>query len=273
MALYKDPKQAIIDAMSAQNNLTLVASQYTFGVPQVLDPAEGDLNSTIEVTAIYPTSPYDGAVTVKYHRLPLSDLNVLIPLIIKVNGITKISDLLPVLNAAHGFNFTTDDINEGDIALTNGYGTATLVAKAGSLGWIGSVDLQIAPGDILIQNYVTNRSLPGLIYPAPDNTKPFGYFYSYWRDFSNHYEDLTLVVTGTDDLAELATILTDVTGDAWSSTASGRYSLQGAAVYYNGPTSGAPSSNQDYQNVCIVTLGSGSIGLTGQLYIHYSQPF
>jgi hypothetical protein len=273
MALYKDPKQAILDAMSAQNGVSLVANQYTFGVPAELSPAEGLLNTTIEVTAVYPNSPYDGSVTVKYHRLPLSDLNVLIPLTIKVNGVTTIADLIPVLNAAHGFNFTSDDLEDGNLDLQDGQGTATLVAKSTSLGWVGSVVLNIAPGDIDIKTYVSVTSLPGLLYPAQDNSKPFGLMYSYWRDFSAQYDAISVIPTGTDGLAALKDVLAAITGDNWITDAIGRYSLLGATVAYNGSINGSPDYNSNYESVLVVQLHPTNCqGLSGKLVCHYTQP-
>jgi len=160
------------------------------------------------------------------------------------------------------------------LALTNGAGTVTLVAKPNSLGWIGQVDVALTLGNFDLANYVTVTNLAGLPYPEDDLTKPFAWGYSYWRDCSSIYQTLQAAFTGdTNPQTDLAAALSLLTSDPWSATVAQRYSLLGATVVYAGLTAGRTDVNTGYTHVVIVQLASAnSLGLNGKLTLHYHLP-
>src|ERR1700690_2609804 len=173
MSLYQDPLVAILGAIQSLNGITLVANEYTYGLPTpVTEDAQGT-NTSMLISALDSTTPYDGSVTIRYRRLPLSELLLLVPSTIQANGLVTTMDLALRLNQAYGTNFTTDDILLGPAVLTDGVGTVTLTAKDTSLGWIGSVTFTIAKGNYSIGTYALVTNLPGLYYPTDDPTKIF----------------------------------------------------------------------------------------------------
>lgn len=286
MALYPAPLTAILGAIAEQNGgVTLNPSQYTFGTPAQHDDATGATNTSLSITVSDPTAPYVGSVTVYYTRLNLADLATLLPQPILGNGWVTVADFWAVLNATYGLNFVAGDLNDTDplTIASDGTGSVTLIAKPGSLGWIGEVTLTFAKGNFNLGAMVTQTTLPGLLYPNQDITKPFGELYSYWRDMSAYQADLFAIPAGSNNLTQLAADLSAVTGNAWTNTAASRYSLQGATVAFNGPVSQftpLPDSlctpNPAYQYVLVVKLNpSSSLGYSGYLFLHYGvlDPF
>lgn len=274
MALYKEPIQAILDAITALNPGTiLVKPEYTFGLPVVVAEDAKFTNTSLLITAKDSLTPYDGAVTIRYRRLPLSDLLQLVPTTIKANDLVTTIDLANRLNEAYGLNFTTDDIVDEPLTLVGGEGAATITAKPNSFGWLGSVTFQIAVGNYTIGQYLTVTALPGLYYPEQDITKPFGRMYSYWRNFSTVQADL-LGMTTMDGptITALKAALITVTGDAWVNDIESRYSLAGATILYNGITAGSTDLNPDYSHGLIVQLTGSCLGLSGTLNLHYNIP-
>lgn len=279
MALYPAPLTAILGAIAAQNNgITLDPSQYIFGLPtQFIDPT-GATNTSLNITVNTVDSPYQGSVTVTYKRLDLADLAVLLPQPIQGNGWVTVADFWAVLNANFGLNFVAGDLNDTDVLVIDGIGSGsvTLTAQPNSMGWMGTVTLPFIKGNFDLSTVVTVTTLPGLMYPNRDETKPYGELYSYWRDLSQWQADLESLTTATTDFDLLCTDLTAATGNAWVDNAQGRYSLQGATIVYNGSTAAftpvagsATTPNPSYQNVLVVQLGSGSLGYSGFLFLHY----
>jgi hypothetical protein len=275
MSLYKDPLSVILAAITEQNpGVVLVAAEYVFGQPVAVAEDAKLTNTTLLITAKDITTPYDGFVTIRYRRLPLSDLVQLVPLTLRANALATTLDVALLLNQVYGINFTADDIESTPLALVNGAGTVTLTAKANSLGWIGTVDATIEAGRFDLNDYVTVTALAGLPYPDNDLTKPFAWGYSYWRDCSSIYQTLQAAFTGdTNTQTDLAAALATLTGDTWTATAAGRYSLLGASIDYAGITTGRTDVNTDYSHVVIVQLlAANSLGLSGKLTLHYHLP-
>lgn len=274
MALYLNPLEAIYKAIETQNKLTLARDEYAFGTPTVIEVPDGSVNTEIVVTASTPRSPYEGSVTVQYRRLNLGDLQRFLPLPIRANGIVTTADVISVLNANFGMALTAQDLVQETItSLTDDVGQITLTAKPDSLGWIGSVVLDFVKGNININTALATKYLPGLIYPALDETKPYGELYSYWRDFTSKTAELDSVTVENQNLEAVKTALIAVTTHPWVTNAAGRYSLQGATITYAGVTTGRTDVNaHDYGKVVILDLGAGSLGYSGRLVLHYGVP-
>jgi hypothetical protein len=281
MALYPAPMTAILGAIATQNKgVTLTPSQYTFGAPTVYADPAGQTNTSMLITVAEVSSPYQGAQTVYYSRLKLSDLATLLPQPIQGNGWATVADFWAILNTNFGLNFVPGDLNDSTplVIGSDGSGTVTLIAQAGSLGWVGQVTLSFVVGNYSLPTLVTNSALLGLLYPNPDLSKPFGELYSYWRDMSAYQADLQNYNTSSNDLTLLTADLKLVTGDAWTTVAAGRFSTMGATIAYNGtvkaftPIVGTNCTpNPGYNYVIVVKLNaSNSLGYSGYLFLHYS---
>lgn len=285
-SLYPRPMDAILGAIASQNGgVTLVEGQYTYSAPVPFSDPSGQTNTQLTITAIQPDSPYQGAVTVNYKRLNLADLTHLLPLPVQGNGWVTVADFWAVLNSNFGLNFVAGDLNDTDalVIASDGSGSVTLTAQANSLGWIGTVTLPFIKGNYDLATAVTVTTLPGLMYPNRDETKPYGELYSYWRDMTAYEDDFGTINTSTTDLSQVAVDLTAQSGNAWVTNASGRYSLKNATVSYNGLTSSfvAPAGctttpNPAYQSVLVIQLDpTQSLGYSGWLFLHYGfeDPF
>lgn len=272
MSLYKDPVDTIFKTAEKQNKVTLVRADYIMGDPVAYIDPNGVTNTEITLTARSNATAYEGAATLYYRRLDLADLAKFLPTPILAHGVATVADAAAALNTYYGLNFIVGDLVQGAVSLTNDVGEVTLTATDTSKGWIGTVTLQFARGNIPIDSAVTNKVLDGVLYPNRDETKSFGEMYSYWRDFTDETVTLEGITTATTDFTALATMLTRVTKDTWQPSIASRFSLLGASVTYNGLTSGALRSNQTRGYVCIIQLGVGSLGLSGELMLHYGLP-
>lgn len=274
-SIYKDPLDSILASIKTLNNVDLVKAEYTYGVPVAVEEDGAGTNTTILITSKDLQSTYDGQVTVRYRRLKLSDLPILVPLSIKVNLPTNTFQVAQRLNQLYGLKFTEDDIESTPIDLsgTAGVGTVTLVAKSTSLAWLGSVVVNVARGAIPIGDTILVTNLPGLYMPNRDDTKPYGEVYSIFRDLSPYAEGMRLLALGTGSLQDLATILTSASGDPWVTSGASRYSLDGATIVYNDIVSGDPRLKTNYERAVIVNLSTNlSLGLSGSLLLHYNLP-
>lgn len=270
MALYKTPKAAILGAIYALNGVTLVESEYDYGQPVAVATDPDGTNTTITVTANSELSTFDGDMTVRYIRLPLSELTVLVPSTIQLPTVTSTLEFALAFNKVYGTSFTADDIEDTPVALTDGTGPVTLVAKPLSLGWLGSVTFNVIPGRFPLTGLTT--VLPGLNFPDPYENKPFGWAYSYWRDFTLAESLLEPVVVNNPDWVNIRDALIQITGDAWVLNGPTKFSLDGATALYNGPVSGAAHGNDRYDQLLVVQLGAACQNLSGRLFLHYNVP-
>ena len=272
MALYKTPKAAIIGAIKALNGVTLIESEYVFGAPVAVAPAGDGTNTSITITAKDVTSTFDGAVTVRYIRLKLEDLLVLIPGTVQVPGVTTTLAFAQDLNRIYGTNFTADDLVDEPVTMLPGDARVTLTAKPTSLGWTGSVTFSIEAGRLALTDYVKVTDLPGLNFPDAYEGKPFGWAYSYWRNFTPVHQLIDSMTAESPDWVNIRDALVTMTGDPWVLEGQNRYSLEGATGTYMGPTADASFTNDSYQKVLVITLGTACLGYSGRLYFHYNLP-
>lgn len=270
MALYKTPKGAILSAIRALNGVVLLESEYNYGVPAAVPRDPDGTNTTITVTANSELSTFDGSMTVRYIRLALDELTVLVPDVIQLPPVTNTLEFALAFNKVYGTSFTAADIESSPVVLENGSGPVTLVAKSTSLGWIGSVTFNVIPGRTPLTGLAT--TLPGLNFPDPYENKPFGWAYSYWRDFSLAESLLSPVLANNPDWVNIRDALVQITTDPWVLVGQSKFSLDGASVLYNGVVESAPHGNDRYDQVMVVQLGSACLGYSGRLFLHYNVP-
>lgn len=271
MALYKTPKAAIIGSIKALNGgVTLIESEYVFGNPTPVEPASDGTNTTITITAKDAASTFDGSVTVRYTRLDLADLIKLVPANLSLPPVTTVWEFAQAFNKVYGTAFEQGDLVDGPLNLVNNAGSVNLVAQANSYGWTGTVSFNVEAGRLQISELVTVTTLPGLNFPDPYEGKPFGWAYSYWRDFSPLEPALASIIADSVDWNTIAQALTTLTNDTWVTSGQNRFSLSGATLEYNGLTSGTEQANSDYESVMIIRLGADCLGYSGRLFLHYT---
>lgn len=271
MALYKTPKAAIIGSIKALNGgVTLIESEYVFGNPVPVAPASDGTNTTILISAKDATSTFDGSVTVRYTRLDLADLLKLVPATLSLPPVTTVWEFAQAFNKTYGTAFEQGDLVDGPLNLASGTGVVVLTAQANSYGWTGTVEFTVQPGRFQMADLVTVTTLPGLNFPDPYEGKPFGWAYSYWRNFSPLEPVLANIVMESVDWASVAQAMTTLTNDTWVTTGQNRFSLSGATLEYNGLTADTDQANTDYESVMIIRLGADCLGYSGRIFLHYS---
>ena len=276
MALYKDPVATLLSVIENENNIVLDPADYDFGIPEPATPPDGSTatyNTKVIVSANNVAAPFAGAVEVYYNRLDLADLERMVALYIRSPELATTHDILPSLNRRFGLNLTPDDIVLENTTEFEGYRVAHLKAESSSLGWIGEIEVSVAEGDVLLEDHLLDTALGGLHYPTEYPTKPFAQFYSYWRDFSDHYEFLSTIQVGDVVGMELTSVLDDVTGDPWQTTGQAEFSLGNSEIIYSGPAEDNGLANEDYDHVVIIRLDLNTCTrMTGDLVIHSSAP-
>lgn len=278
MALYKDPVTVLLDVIERENGVRLDPADYDFSVPEPATPpadSTAAYNTKITISANNVAAPFAGDLDIYYNRLDLADLATMVELYIQSPELATTHDILPSLNRRFGLNLVNSDIVLKDTLELEGYRVAELEADPTSIGWIGAIDVNVVEGDLLLEEHLLTRALDGIKYPTQYPTKTFAQFYSYWRDFTDHYNYLMTLNAGDPITLELASALGDVTGDPWIAAGQGEFSLGGTAeITYAGPTSENPNANPDYEQVIVIALDlNACTSMTGSLVLHFSEPF
>jgi len=281
------PLSEFLAALNAANSTTYVASDFLYGTPQPVSGTwHGQVtthNTAIKLTAA-PGSLYQGVQTLTYDRLDLAALTpVNIPgLQCSAYDVTSVHGLYPALLNWTGIMFGDDDLE--DLALVDNGDqtlTATLKAKAGSLGWIGQSTLSVKVGGAAIDQVITVTSLNGLNYPTASDTDVYGPLYMYPYDFTPYFSDIATLTTGV-----LATEKADAFVSAFNAVdlGSGKtlwvntsgvatWNVFGATVVSNGLNSTSLPTNPAYKYVLVLQLDATVTTPAGLLYLHYNDPF
>lgn len=273
MALYPDPLDSILGSIKSLNNGTeLGRDEYIFGSPVVIPKEASGVNTSLLISQNGPQSPFAGEVTVKHIRLDLADLIILVGADVRMSGVATTVEFAGELNRIYGTRLDASDIENTALNLTAGAGDVTLVAKANSRAWIGTVTFHLTPGRFQLDDYLTVTNLNGLPYPDPYEAKPFGNAYAYWRNCTEQFTALEAVTVESPDWNAIKDILVALTGDAWVTTGSARYSLQDAQVLFVGEVADYPELNQTYLKAVVLKLGTACLGLSGRMFLHYNNP-
>lgn len=299
MPLYILPELDILADVNAKNGLTLVPSDVVFSKPTVaseeIQQTKGT-NTLIRLTGNGTT--WDKSVVTDYHRLPLSDLKVLLGETIKVPKPATTHELINALNFFHGTVLRPSDIKPGPVTLDeDGVGTVTLEAETDSTGWIGSVTFNVVKSSFILPQEITNTALAGFKYPNGLNNDQQAPMLMYGWDFTPHSQALATIPkdyimlsgrTATADsyekiLKDAVLAVTAIT--LVGATTNTNYNMTGAKVIYNGPVTPAMTANQDYKHVMYIQLQdgtgaeglpttklSGSVASVGTWIFHYNDP-
>lgn len=287
MSVFLQSKKSLLSYLNATNGTTvfdednLILSQPAPVAGTWLDEVT-DKNTYLKVTAA-PTAPFKGRATIRYDRLNLGDFAHFRPVRqLPAYQPATTHDLLPAILYYYGLNIGPDDVEDTPLSLTGGAGTVTLVAKATSFIWLGSLTFDVIEGGADLNELITVASLEGLDYPVPNpDTQVSALLYVYPMDATNYRDQLLLIpddaILTSGDAETLRSALTALdTGvgkNLWNtSNASTEWSLEGATVVFNGLNSLAYPTNQAYKYVMAVELRVGVTVPTGIFYLHYNDP-
>jgi hypothetical protein len=281
----------LLNAINTANGTTFLSTDLSFSNPKVVagtwQGLSSDRNTAVKVTAA--SAGFQGSVVVLYNRLDLSSLA-------NLSGIQNLAaqnpqttyDLLPQLAFYTGIVFTQADLQNLPITLNgDGTGQVQLSADPNSLGWQGSVMLNIQSGGVTLDSAMTVPQMPGLNYPVPDASAPpasavYGPAYLYPYDFTTYQPTFLTYSPGAMNQTQLDFVLAAIqaldvgAGKAlWVDTGSNTtYNLTGASIVSNGLNNPANTpTNPSYKYVMAIQLDSSVTTPAGMLYLHYNDPF
>lgn len=282
--IAKASSQLLLDAINRDNGLTsnpLTLNELGLGLPVASVANDSSFNTYCTVYGLYGRG-YHGSVTVKYRRYELEKMFLgLTPILIDPNLTpSKISDLLPLLNAQYGVALTVNDIVDANLPANTTDTLATIVAKESNWAWLGSLRVRFAQQLPYIDVEVPPDTDLSAIVPTITYTdKPRAEFVTYGYDWSDASETLRSTNAGAgkvitqaqlDALAVITTLkFTLATG---ASIGAGEISL--ADAVWSGAqatTSSTDYNHVDFAYVNVLTLDAAS-NYAGKLYFHYNLP-
>lgn len=164
----KLPKQIIVDLINYDNDTALAPELLTFGNPTVIT---GINNTSLIVTAV-PDIHYEGSVTLNYNRIDIGTIPGIRNTNLAIGTATRISDLIPAINAKYQINLTADDYIDEilPVFITNDVNeiqTFELYTNPNSLIFIRDITFNLVRNRILLSSVIVNRFLNGLVYIQP----------------------------------------------------------------------------------------------------------
>lgn len=167
--LTKTSKALFYDLVNSANaalaSNPLSDSNVTLSVPT--DGTFGDKNTQVTITAIAEEG-YKGSVDVTYDRLDIGTLfsDASITPTVEGDGFADAAALLSAINSQYGLNLSADDIQNDDLSAQTYPSTYTLTIAAGSLAYIGTVDVSLPGVQTDLNSAVTTTALDGLTPPS-----------------------------------------------------------------------------------------------------------
>lgn len=280
----------LLNRINTANGTSFALTDLSFSNPKVVSGTwqglSSDRNSAIRAAGNAPT--YQGTAVVLYNRLDLAQLANLPGIAnLAVDAPATTWDILPNLAYYTGIQFVEGDLQNLPITLAgDGTGQVQLSANPNSVGWQGSVMLNVVAGGAPLNVAIGTPILPGLNYPvsdaaAPPATAVYGSVYLYPYDFTSWQSTLLTytpgVLTQTQAdflLAAIKTVDVGAGSTLWTDTAGPTvWQLAGATIVSNGLNSGSLPTNPAYKYVMALQLASGVTVPQGTLYLHYNDPF
>jgi hypothetical protein len=161
MSLNKPSKEALVDLINAKNGTGYTAATMGNDPPTVYTAGGDTHNTSVSIWHVrFPEDPY----TVYYRRQPLGQQYG------SGAGIYEAATpqaLLDALNEEQGTALALDDL--GPFAIPAGGGVVNLTAAASSLGYIGSVSVEVDDGT---PPQVQPQSVPASDPPVEEETPP-----------------------------------------------------------------------------------------------------
>lgn len=291
MSNYQIPSLTdLLNQINAANGTSFLSTDLSFSLPKVVagtwQGLSSDRNTAIKATAA--SSAYQGSQVILYNRLDLGQLANLPGLVLQVNAPQHTYDILPQLLYYTGIQFIQGDLQNLPITLnSDGTGQVQLSADPNSIGWQGSVMLNVTPGGVLMDSALATATLPGLNYPvadasAPPATATYGPAYLYPYDFTTYQPTFLTYSPGACTQTQLDYILAAIKAldvgsgsTLWVDTgANTSWNLAGATILSNGLNNPANTpTNPAYKYVMALQLASTVTTPAGVLYLHYNDPF
>lgn len=285
MSFLTPSKQDVLNYVNSTNSTTYVLADLVFGTPA---PTEGSwqgnvtTKNTVLRIAAAPGGTYQGSVVVVYDRLNLASLANIPGFKPRATNPATTHDILGGIRYFTGLNLSVDDIEPTPMT-DNGDGTytGTLTAKAGSLGWYGSIQVIVQKGGDRLSDLITDAELDGLNYPTASSTDVYGSLYTYPYDFTPYKATLDAIVDGatltTEQADALVVALKAVDLGAGKATwnndgAATTYSLNGAKCVTNGLNGSDLPTNPNYKYVMFLDLRAAVTAPKGTLILHYNDP-
>lgn len=281
----------LIAILNKANSTTFTKADLTISVPQVVSGTwhaqVTNKNTAIRFTAP-PQGTFQGTAVVLFDRLNLASLAnaaVMPGFRCSAYHVTSVHGLLPMLFFYTGMVLGTDDVEDTplvDAGHGNGDLTAVISAKPGSVGWVGSVSLNVTVGGAPMDQILVNTNLPGLNYPTANDQDTYGLLYLYGYDFTTYFNTVAPIAPGvlTDQQADALVVAlkaTDISpaGKLLWTNADGvtAWNLKGATVLSNGLNSSSLPTNPAYKYVMALKLADGVLTPAGTMYLHYNDPF
>ena len=165
--LKKLPKQIIVDLINYDNDTSLEVELLTFAKPVVTN---SKFNTSLVISSV-PDAHYVGSVTLKYDRIDIrtvvGDKSVNIP----IGNATKLSELIPKINAHFGINLTPDDYINSDLPTLDSnvdeIKSFNITMHPHSLIYLKDLNLYAVKSELLLSSVITRRILNGLKYIEP----------------------------------------------------------------------------------------------------------
>lgn len=286
MSYQLDSVSSVLTYINAANSTTFKVGDLAFSNPQVVSGTwreeAAEENTAVRVSG-EAAAQLQGRQIILYDRLDLGSLIHLAGFQLFATGATTVHDILDNLNQYTGTKLSVDDVEDTPLT-TDGEGKvqAVISAKPNSLGWIGSVQLEVKPGGIGIDQAIAVPDLPGLNYPTALDTDTYGAVYTYGYDFTQIFDTMIAIEngvlpSGTADALVTYLKAVDVSSGAalWNND-SGQttWSLNGATVTHSGLNDPVNMpTNPAYKYVVALTLRNDVTTPAGTLYLHFNDPF
>lgn len=288
MSYQKSSIDSVLSYINAQNTgQVLTQADLTFTAPKVVAgtwrAANTQRNTAVRIMGV-PSGKYGGRQVITYDRLDLASLAKIPNFQVRATGAKTVHDLIPNLRYYNGLRFTTDDLENTPLVTdSDGKLQAVLSAKANSLGWIGSIQLEVKPGGQKIMEAISVSNLNGLNYPTASDADVYGQLYTYGYDFTTYMTTLINLQAGkaltADDLTALVNMLKTVDVSSgktlWNTDSSSTtWSLAGATITYSGLNNDPTlPTNPAYKYVVALKLRDAVTTPKGTLYLHFNDPF
>lgn len=248
-------RQLLNDTFSPQKVIT--DKNVLFQTPVVENG--DDYNTSLKIVGV-PGKGYYNSVDIKYRRIDLAELGEDVEIL--KEGQLTIEEICIYLNNGLAAFLTPDDLEPVTIPnLTVGQSDyITLVAKADSYGWIGSVIIALYYGKPPLNIALGRNTLPTLLPPGDRTDYPSAWAMLYYQDFTAIRDALVInPTTGTyTDRLVVQALVSKLGIPGWIEDSPKDYS-----------TSVVPGSNPDFDRV-VVQDYIGSNEMYGPLYLHYN---
>lgn len=283
MPLLATAEKIILDEINIENSLSLKPTDIMFGTPSV--PTTDDEvkksagHNTMVLIQALPGASALGYTTVYYDRLNFNEVftgldgNQPLTVPARLDSVQTARDVVPLINHFYGLSLRPDDVVDAAIDRTTWI--VELTAMPESLGWLGSINAQLTPGDALIPSNFDPSVIKPYSLPYFNIKVGQANVYGYPYRFDKYAQKMMDFGTGDDPeiLAQVGYVLTTVTGDPWTIYRNPlSFNLKEAAIVYNGKNKADLPTNSSYDNVMVIELSLYCLNLGGRLYLHYNDP-